>query len=117
MTDLEATGVVAEAMGDEELAFYGLAPATLRIRILGEAGEAGGVPVLADVGLGKPGDVPALFAQAAGRDTVYRVDAGLAKDIPFSVERLEEDWLQPVEPEPEPESEAEDAAEGEAAVN
>ncbi len=97
LADLKASGIVADELGAEELASFGLAPESLRIRVYGAANEsdAGAGALLADVRIGQGRASDGIFAQMAGRDTVYQLDPIVAEHLPLSRQHLQDAWLQP----------------------
>ena len=87
LSGLDASGVAADAMGEDELAALGLAPPRARIRVLGEATqEDGEPPVLADVALGVARTDRGIAARRADREEVFWVDPQAAEHLPVSRE-------------------------------
>jgi hypothetical protein len=81
LATLRATGILADALGPEELDGLGLDPANARIRVLGED-EA----VLADLRLGTVRAGGGIAAQAEGNPIVFELDPELAEHLPVSFE-------------------------------
>ena len=108
LAHLEATEIVAEGMGGDELTALGLAPPKLTVRVYsreGSAGEPAGK--LAEVALGYFDPKRGIIAKSTASDVIYRIDAGLAEQIPVSYDAYLADFVvrDPPEPEPEPEEE------------
>ena len=100
LSRLEADEVLADAMGQSELAGLGLAPPRVRIRAHGaEEGE-----VLADVAIGAPGGDGALAAMRSDGEVVYALGADVASEIPVSLAAFREGFR--AEPEPDQAQEA-----------
>jgi len=87
IASLAGAGIAAEALGDAELAAFGLAPPRARFVVRG-AGEGDAAPVLADVRLGVLRAGSGLAAQRADRKTIYWVDEGRAANLPQSAEQF-----------------------------
>jgi hypothetical protein len=84
---IEASSIEAESMGPEELSALGLWPARLALRVFGAESESEAAPVLAAVAIGDADPrQPGVFAQASGRDVVYRIDSALRDRIPLDYE-------------------------------
>ena len=84
LAHLEATRIVAELLGSDELSALGLGPARVEIRVLGARSQQGEVPVLAAVSLGGADSGTGVFARAAGRDVIYVIDGDLGDRLPLS---------------------------------
>jgi hypothetical protein len=101
LASLRAVGILADAMGDEELASIDLAPPNAVVRVYGEPdGEEGAAPRLAEIHLGFLRGATGIAAQAEGDATVYELPLELAEYIPVSLEAFENRFR--AEPEPEP---------------
>ncbi len=100
---LRADRIVAEAVGDEELAALGLDPPRARYRVLGQDGG-----VLADVRLGAL-DAEGVYAMRAGESRIFLLPPEVAEHLPANLEafrnRFEEPAPEPVEEASEPEAE------------
>lgn len=101
---LDADGLVAEALGDDELASLGLAPARLTIRVFGEDDEP-----LADLALGILQEGRGILARRADSPVIYRLDEVVADIVPQSPLSIREDFA------PEPDSALEEIGAGELA--
>ncbi len=85
---LKGVDIVADAMGETELAGLGLAPPRVRIRVWGapeEEGGEGGV-LLAEVHLGRVDPDRGIVARTPLRSVVYRIAHDLAERLPVSAE-------------------------------
>jgi hypothetical protein len=105
---LRAESVMADALGEGELAAIGLAPPRATLRVYGAPGddEGGGAP-LADVRLGEPDVAQGIPAMRGGETTVFWLSADLLEQLPISRVAWEEGFRVVPEPEPAPELDAE----------
>jgi hypothetical protein len=80
---LDATDIVADALGPEERASFGLEPARLRLIVRGEPTEedAGGT-LLADVRIGAQSLVRGPLALSGEREEIYRLDVNFDSALP-----------------------------------
>jgi hypothetical protein len=85
---LDARGIAAEAVGDDEAAELGLRPPRVTIRVRGADGEADEGPLLAELRLGVADPERGIAAQRPGDDVVYWLDFALAEPLPVSLEAL-----------------------------
>jgi len=93
LASLRGSDIVAEAMGEAELAALGLAPPNVTLRVRGAPdGDALG-PVLAEVQLGAIDPDLGIVARRADGERVYRIDYGLAEHLPVSLEALRNRFL------------------------
>ncbi len=93
LAELDAVGVAAEALGPDERAALGLAPARMRVRVLDEgAGE------LADLRLGRLDGARGVVAQVGGQETIWLVDPAIDKLLPSDASG----WSALAEPEAAP---------------
>lgn len=99
LSDLEAEGIAADAMGDEELAGLGLKPPRLTMRVLGEASEGEEPTRLAQVHLGSSVANRGIAAQREGDEVVYWLAYGLGEHIPVSLEAFNNRFVSEEEPE------------------
>ncbi|MCP5068872.1 MAG: DUF4340 domain-containing protein, partial [bacterium] len=106
LSTLEAVGIAAESMGEEELAGMGLAPAGAVLRVY--PAEEGGEP-LAELSLGRIEPGRGIAAQRAGDPIVYWLDASLSEHLPVDLEAWRARFLATQEP-------AEDLGEAEGEV-
>ncbi len=106
---LRAEDVLAERMGEAELAVLGLQPPRVQLRVFGEkpAGEGAEAPLLADVTLGRPALGQGIPARRTGQDVVYFVDYDLAEHIPINLAALRNRFLEGAGSDPEPEPDLE----------
>jgi hypothetical protein len=84
LAQLRAEDILADEMGEAELASLGLAPPRVVIAVEGRTSEDEEPAVLAQIALGRVDDERGLFAQRLGAPTVYALDADLAEDLPTS---------------------------------
>jgi hypothetical protein len=108
LSRLRAADILADAMGEAELAALGLRPPRVVARVLGEGGDE--APVLAEIHLGQVDPERGIVARAAGDERVYRLDHALAEHVPVSLEAFRNRF---VSKEGEEEGEAEASAEEE----
>jgi hypothetical protein len=111
---LEASDVIAESMGSEELAGLGLSPPRVSIRIEGGAEEGEERPVLAEVQLGILDPARGIAARVPGAETVYWIDAESAEVLPISADAFENRFA--VQEEPADSDSSESAAPGDDAA-
>lgn len=110
LSRLRATGILADAMGPDELAQLRLAPANAVIAVFGDEAEDAEAAKLAEVHLGALNGDVGIAARAAGDETVYEIDYELAGHLPVSLDALRNRFVaQEDETEPEPPADAEDA--------
>lgn len=97
LSGLDARGVAADAVGEEELAGLGLAPPRAHIRVLGAPpGEGEGeLPVLADLSLGVLRAGSGVAARRAGREEVFWLDEDVAEHVPVSLEAWRNRFVSP----------------------
>jgi hypothetical protein len=86
LSSLQATDILAEEMGPEELAGLGLSPPRVRIRVGTESGDRDDSGILADVRLGRLISGRGLLAQRAGDPTVFVLAESVVQKIPISAE-------------------------------
>jgi hypothetical protein len=100
---LEATDIVADALGPQERASFSLEPARLRLTVLGEATDENpaGV-VLADVRLGARSVLQGPMALSGDREQVYRLDNSFDNLLPPDMASFERALAiaEPAEPAP-----------------
>jgi hypothetical protein len=106
LAHLEATEIVAEGMGGDELSALGLAPPKLTLRVFSREGSAGEpAEELAEVALGYFDPNRGIIAKSSASDVIYRIDAGLAAQIPVSYDAYLADFVVRAPPDPEPKEE------------
>lgn len=94
LSRLRAKDLLAESMGESELAALGLSPARVIVRVWGEPEQEGAeAPKLAEVHLGAPDDAHGIPARVPDRETVYALDGGLAEHIPLGSEAFRERFV------------------------
>ncbi len=103
---LRAEEIEAERMEEGELSGVGLAPPRVVVRAFGEPSEGGEAPKLAELHLGEMDPERGIAARIPQRETIYRLEAGLAEDVPVSLEALRNRFVAQEEPESEAEPEA-----------
>ena len=86
LSNLRATAVLAEEMGEAELAGLGLVPPRARLRVEGGLDPEGPVERLADLRFGRFDAARGLFVQRADMDTVFVVEPGVAEGLPYSAD-------------------------------
>jgi hypothetical protein len=105
LSKLTAVGIVADAMGDDELRGIGLSPPAVTLRAFaGEEGEE--AALLAEVQLGNADPERGIAARRSGDDVVYRLDYELAEHLPISREAFSNRFRSSEEPEELEEPEA-----------
>jgi hypothetical protein len=107
LSQLRATTVVADEMGENERSSLGLEPARGRVIVEASDGEAEAVGILADVLFGRLDAARGLYAMRAGDPKIYLVDPDVASGLPISGASFDAAFLAEPEPEPEPDEEAE----------
>jgi hypothetical protein len=95
LAQLEASRIVAESVGPDELSALGLGPARVEIHVSGVASQRGEAPMLAAVSLGAADSGGGVFARAAGRDAIYYIDGDLGDRLPLSHEAFRTRFLNP----------------------
>jgi len=104
LSRLRADGIIAEAMGTDELQAIGLDPPKAIISVFGDSAAEGegGAPLLVELQLGsiRAEGIPARTPQ---RETVFELNGVLAEQIPVSLEAFRNYFVSQPEPEPEPE--------------
>jgi hypothetical protein len=94
LSRLRAKTILAESMGEQELAALGLAPPAAVVRVWADPEEGGGeAKQVAEVQLGKPDAERGIPARVPGRDTVYALDGALAEHVPVSLEAFHERFV------------------------
>jgi hypothetical protein len=103
---LRAESVLADALGEGELAAIGLAPPRATLRVYGAADEEEDAATpLADLRLGEPDVAQGIPAMRGGETTVYWLSADTLEHLPNSRVAWEEGFRMAPEPEPEPDAE------------
>ncbi len=89
--ELRAADIVADEMGDAELASLGLVPPAARVRLIAGSADAAeksdGAVVLE---LGRLDPERGLFVRRTGDSTIFVLDASLAESLPLSAEAFDE---------------------------
>jgi hypothetical protein len=99
LSRLEASAILAESAGEQELRGLGLDPPRVSFAVTGAPAEGEEGPGrLAEVRLGELQSDGGLVAQAAGRPALFRLDPALAEHLPVSLDALRERFLAPPEP-------------------
>ncbi len=86
LSNLEATGILADEMGEDERAMLGLAPPRARLRVEGGVDPEGPVERLADLRFGRFDATRGLVVQRADMGTIFVIEPGLAEGLPYSAE-------------------------------
>ena len=86
LSSLDADDLVADEMGEAELASLGLSPPRARLRVEGGADPEGPVEGLADLAFGRLDPARGVFVRRADRDTVFLVAPEIAEALPISAE-------------------------------
>jgi hypothetical protein len=81
---LAAVDIVAESLGERELAGLGLLPPRVRLRVFGADTGPSSADPLCDVSLGLGDPERGVFAQRVGSPQVFRIAAELAEQLPLS---------------------------------
>ena len=101
LSRLEASAIVADSMGSEELAALELSPPNTIISVLGvvpEDGE-GGAPRLAELRIGRIEGAEGVVVQRAGDPAIYRLPIEVGNRLPFDLEAFRNRFLAPELPE------------------
>ncbi len=116
LSSLDADDLVADEMGEAELASLGLAPPRGRLRVEGNADAEGPMEGLASLEFGRRDPARGVFVRRTDRDTVFLIAPEIADALPISAEawRAGFEVVAPDEDEDEVavEDEADDDAEG-----
>lgn len=91
LSRLRARDILAESLGPQELRALRLDPPAVTLQVYGAApaggaGDPAAAPRLAEVHLGVLRASGGIAAQAAGNAQVFELDAGVAEDVPVSLE-------------------------------
>ena len=86
LSNLEATSILADEVGEAELAGLGLAPPRARLRIEGAVDREGPIEVLADLRFGRFDGTRGLVVQRADLGTVFVLEPELAEGLPYSAD-------------------------------
>jgi hypothetical protein len=91
LSNLRASGILADDVGADELAELGLSPPKTIITVFGAPKEGEDVeeaasPVLAEIQFGAVRGSEWILARAAGDPTVYELDYALAEHVPVTLE-------------------------------
>ena len=100
LASLEASEILADAMGAEELAALGLDPPRVVLRVFGAAGAEAAPEVgviLGEVQLGLHDPAAGIVARAPHRDVIYRIASEFADQLPLDLTAYRERF-----PSPEP---------------
>ena len=84
LSSLRATDILAEEMGDRELASLGLSPPRVRIRVQSETDSKGDADLLVDLRVGRLVSGRGLLAQRADAPTIYVLAESVTRQIPIS---------------------------------
>jgi hypothetical protein len=84
LSRLRAKDILAESMGEAELAALGLSPPRAVVRVWGETEK------VAEVHLGQPDEARGIPARVPERETVYTLEGALAEHVPVSLEAFRE---------------------------
>jgi hypothetical protein len=95
LAQLRAVDILADEMGDRELASLGLAPPRAVLRVEDRSESSSESRLLAEVAIGRLDEDRGLFAQRVGSPTIYLLDAGLAGQLPISWQAFEADFVVP----------------------
>jgi hypothetical protein len=115
LSNLSAVDILADEMGEAELASLGLLPPRARIEVLaGEAGdgEGEGGATLAEVRIGRFDPERGLLVMRGDTSTIFQVESGEIDDLPISLEAFEASFVI-VEGEDEGENEERESVEEE----
>jgi len=114
LSRLRADDILADALGEDERAAYGLAPPRAEFRVYGAAeegeGEAEGEgepALLAEVHLGVLRGDDGVVARRPDRPEVYLLDYGVAEYLPVSLQAFRNRFVSEAEPEEPAAAEAE----------
>jgi hypothetical protein len=107
LSNLEASDILAESMGEKELSRLGLSPPNTIVSVYGEApagepaegGEAEPAPRIAEIHLGSLDPAEGIAARAVGDATIYRLDLALAEHVPVNLDAFRSRFLVDEEPE------------------
>lgn len=108
LSRLRADDILADALGEDERAAYGLAPPRAVFRVYGAAEEAGdegeaeGEPaLLAEVHLGELRGDEGVVARRPDRSEVFLLEYGVAEYLPVSLQAFRNRFASEAEPETE----------------
>jgi hypothetical protein len=102
LSSLVGSDIVADSVGDEELAGLGLAPPRVALRVLGEAVEGEEPETLAEVHLGIADPDRGILARSVGQRAVYAIEHELGEHLPISYEAFQNRFVSAEIEEPEP---------------
>lgn len=105
LSRLRAKDILTDAVSESEKAGLGLAPPSVRIKVLGTK-TAEGEPLLSEIELGRNDGEKGFVAKPAASSAVYLVEAALAEHLPTSLAHWRETFLSK---EPPPSTPAADA--------
>ncbi len=88
LVSLRASDLVADEMGEAELASLGLAPPALRIRLISGSGDTAETAAL-ELELGRLDPERGLFARRSPDTAVFVLPASLAESLPLSLAEFE----------------------------
>ena len=102
LSNLRATAILAEEMGQAELGGLGLLPPRARLRVEGGTDREGPVETLADLRFGRLDPVRGLPVQRGDMETVFLIEPERADALPYSAEhyRFAFETLQAADDEP-----------------
>ncbi len=86
LSNLGADAIVADEMGEAELASLGLSPPRGRLRVEGGDDPERPVEILADLRFGRLVSGRGLFVQRADQSTVFLIDPDAAEALPYSAD-------------------------------
>ncbi len=90
LADLHAADILAEEMGESELASLGLAPPRASLKVADRKDPGAEPRILAGVELGRYDAERGIFARRTGSPTIYVLDPELAELLPLSSQAFEE---------------------------
>ena len=100
LSRLDASGIVAESVGPEELAALELSPPNTIITVRGEVSEnSDTAPTLAELRLGRIDGVDGVVVQTVGDPILYRLSIDMGDTLPLNLEAFRNRFLAPEEPE------------------
>ena len=92
LASLRAAEIIADEMGEDELASLGLSPPRVTIRIEDRAELDEATQVLAEVAIGRLDEDRGLFGQRIGEEMVFVLPLSVADEIPNSREVFSNDF-------------------------
>jgi hypothetical protein len=94
LAHLEATDIVAEKLGEKDLAGLELAPPRVAILAFSEKADSGHPRLLFEIHLGVSGAARGIMVRRPDGDKIYRLDWALAESLPVSLDAYRARFLE-----------------------